>query len=533
MHGQLLAYISVTATSGVLNLYLFLYIFRKRHLYKSISSYFLPYIGTITIYCMGSAFGMLSSNLGEMKFWTIVLYFALPYASPLGLLFILKYLGFNIKKKQIVGLLIIPVITTGLVLTNDLHHLYYRVYEVHPVLGAPFFYQEIGFWYLLQGILTFGCMLGGFLMLASRYREMSKQYRPQILALLFGQFLPMTTAFVYLIGLTPEGIDPVPMVMWISTLLYFWAISSSRLFSLMPVAKNVIFNSINDAVMVLDESLRLVEINQACRSHFTQVNRSLIGLDIQDIWETLFDKPFDMKIGMAEIKTQLNDEKIYQVRSSLLDSAHNVDGFLIIFTDITEVKKLQNLLEQQAYYDDLTQIYNRRAFLKQCELDYEQSILEQSPFSIMIMDVDYFKKVNDVYGHHMGDRLLEHIVNICQNNLVNEELFARYGGEEFVFAIKNCTQLQAEALANRIRVAVESTPLITSEGEISVTLSLGVAESIRDVGETVSNLLNKADTALYRAKETGRNKVNVYTEEMTESSSSYLENPTNPIMMEV
>ena len=115
---------------------------------------------------------------------------------------------------------------------------------------------------------------------------------------------------------------------------------------------------------------------------------------------------------------------------------------------------------------------------------------------------------------------------------MNEELFARYGGEEFVFAIKNCSQSQAEMLANRIRVAVESTPLITSEGEISVTLSLGVVESIRVAGETVSNLLNKADTALYKAKETGRNKVNVYREEIIDSSSSHLENPTNPIMIE-
>ncbi|MFC6464712.1 diguanylate cyclase [Marinilactibacillus sp. GCM10026970] len=510
MHGQLLAYISVIATSGVLNLYLFVYIFRKRHLYKTISSYFLPYIGTIVIYCLGAAFGMLSTNLAELKFWTIFMYFGLPYASPLGLLFIMRYLGFKIKKKQIVGLLIIPVLTTVLVATNDLHHLYYRVFEIHPTLGAPFFYQEIGFWYLLQGILTFACMLTGFLLLASRYREMSKQYRPQILALVFGQFLPMTTAFVYLIGLTPEGIDPVPMVMWISTVLYFWAINSSRLFSLMPVAKDVIFNSINDAVMVLDESLRLVEINQACRRHFTQVNRSLIGSDIQEIWEVLFDVSFDMKIGMAEIKTQLNEERVYQVRLSLLDNSHNIDGFLIMFTDITEVKKLQSLLEQQAYYDDLTQIYNRRAFLKQCELEYEQSVLEQTPFSVMIMDVDYFKKVNDVYGHHMGDRLLEHVVRICQSYLVNEELFARYGGEEFVFAIKNCPQVQAERLANRIRVAVERTPLITSEGELSVTLSLGVVESIKEIGETVSDLLNKADKALYQAKETGRNKVNVY-----------------------
>lgn len=510
MHAQLLIYISIIATSGVLNLYLFAYVFRKRHLYKSISTYFLAYVFAIIIYCFGSVFSLMSTDIIELKFWTAIMYLGLPFASPLGLMFISKYLAIKLKRIHIIYMLAIPTISSLLVATNDWHHLYYRRFEIDPSLGAPYFFQEIGIWYLVQGILTFGTMLAAFILLISHYKEMSKQYRSQIIALMFGQLMPMVTAFFYLLGLTPKGIDPVPMVIWVSSLVYLWAIHSSRLFKLMPVAKDVIFNSIDDAVLVLDESFRLVEINRACKVQFPSFNHSLLGMNIEKVWSELFNIPFIVKIGVTEVSLKLNEEKVYQVRLSMLDPLRNINGYLIIFTDITEIKRLQTLLERQAYYDELTQIYNRRAFLQRCETGLARSQKKGTSFIIMIMDVDHFKKVNDIYGHHIGDQLLEHIVAICQLYLNKGEVFARYGGEEFVFSLSNYTKAEAEELANTIRNHVEKTPMVSPEGEISITLSLGIAEAERGVGETVSSLLNKADKALYQAKGTGRNKVSIY-----------------------
>lgn len=510
MHAQLLVYISIIAISGVLNLYLFAYVFRKRHLYKSISTYFLAYVFAIIIYCFGSVFSLMSTDIIELKFWTAIMYLGLPFASPLGLMFISKYLAIKLKRIHIIYMLAIPTISSLLVATNDWHHLYYRRFEIDPLLGAPYFFQEIGIWYLVQGILTFGTMLAAFILLISHYKEMSKQYRSQIIALMFGQLMPMVTAFFYLLGLTPKGIDPVPMVIWVSSLVYLWAIHSSRLFKLMPVAKDVIFNSIDDAVLVLDESFRLVEINRACKVQFPSFNHSLLGMNIEKVWSELFNIPFTVKIGVTEVSLKLNEEKVYQVRLSMLDPLRNINGYLIIFTDITEIKRLQRLLERQAYYDELTQIYNRRAFLQRCETELARSQKKGTSFIIMIMDVDHFKKVNDIYGHHIGDQLLEHIVAICQLYLNKGEIFARYGGEEFVFSLSNYTKAEAEELANTIRNHVEKTPMVSPEGEISITLSLGIAEAERGVGETVSSLLNKADKALYQAKGTGRNKVSIY-----------------------
>jgi diguanylate cyclase (GGDEF)-like protein len=125
------------------------------------------------------------------------------------------------------------------------------------------------------------------------------------------------------------------------------------------------------------------------------------------------------------------------------------------------------------------------------------------------MDIDYFKRVNDTYGHHVGDQLLKHVVKVCQTQLKESMIFARYGGDEFVLALKGHTVLAGEEVANQLRRTIEANPLITDEEVISVTLSSGVAGTSNDTDETLYLLLNKVDKALYSAKREGRNRVKI------------------------
>lgn len=514
LDSQLTAYITLICTSGVLNFYLCLYVFFRRHHYKNIANLFMIYTVAISIYCFASAFGLMATTLEQIKFWTIIQYVGMPFSPPLGLLFIMQYVGIKMTKKRSIALLIIPFISLVMVATNDIHHLHYRVFEVDPTLGAPYIHQEIGIWYVIHGIYTFSSMFVAFLLVLFRWKETSKVYRPQLIALLFGQLVPIVTAFIYLNGLTPPGVDPVPMVLWLSSLLYLWSINSSRMFTIMPIAKDTIFNSINDGVIVLDESYRLIEFNQACMRMFPQLTKSMFGLEFDKVWFELSGDSFPFKVEAAwEIQLAAADSKrIYQVRTSSLQHANNNKGLLIIFTDITELKRLQMKLEHHAYYDELTQIFNRRAFFQKCEQDFAAAKKVSSPFTIILIDIDYFKKVNDTFGHDVGDQLLKHVVKVCQTQLLEGMLFARYGGEEFVLALKGCTLFEGEAIANQLRKSVETEPLITTDGVISVTLSSGVAEATKETEETLYQLLNKADKALYSAKREGRNQVHVYTE---------------------
>lgn len=512
MTSNLTAYITLMCTSGVLNLYLCSYVFLKRHHYNKIALFFMLYTASITIYCFAAAMGLLAVNLGEMKFWTTVQYIGMPVSSPLGLLFIMQYLGIKVSWKRAVSLILVPTLSFILVATNEWHHLHYRSFEIDAALGIPFIQQEIGPWYAVHGIFTFACMFAAFSLLIFHWKETAKAYRLQLIALMLGQLIPMMTAFLYLIGAAPQGIDPVPMVLWISSVLYLWAIGSSRLFTIMPIAKDAIFNGINDGVIVLDESNRLIEFNQACQLNWPNLNESMYGMDFESVWVELAGYPFPLRLE-GDSKTQelklLKSEQVFQVRNSPLEQSGDTKGQLLIFTDITELKKLQEKLEHQAYTDELTQVFNRRAFLQLCEQDFIAAKEQSTPFSVILLDIDHFKRVNDTYGHQVGDQLLVHVAEVCKAQLEKDQIFARYGGEEFVLALNSYTGIEAEALAERLCKEVESQPIFLDGEMISVTLSLGVAEM--EVSEDqLFHLLNQADEALYAAKKEGRNRVCVY-----------------------
>ncbi|WP_153463944.1 histidine kinase N-terminal 7TM domain-containing protein [Sediminibacillus terrae] len=512
MHAPLTAFITLICTSGVLNLYLCLYVCRKRHNYRDIANYFILYTASITIYCFAAAFGLMATTLEEMKFWTTIQYIGLPFAAPFGLLFIMRYLGIQLKRKTLFLLLLLPFVSFLMVATNDFHHLHYKVFEADSVLGIPYIYQEIGMWYAVHGIYTFACMFVGFLLVLSRWKETAKIYQPQLIALMCSTLVPMVTAFVYLIGITPPGIDPVPMVLWLSSLLYLWSINSSRLFRVMPIAKDEIFHSINDGVLVLDASNHLIEFNHASQQMLPRLRKNLFGMDFREVWPILSGAPLPSNLesvkSQSEIELTVDDVKrTYQVRTAPLQQAK---GLLIIFTDITEVKSLQLQLENLAYYDELTRLYNRRAFFEKCEKAFNNAKNNAFPFTVILMDVDFFKNVNDTFGHFAGDQLLIHVARICQNQLQENLLFARYGGEEFVLGLEGKTAWEGWEIAERLRKSVEEHPLRTTDGLVSVTLSCGVAEAEKVPEETLNLVLNKADKALYAAKGEGRNQVVIF-----------------------
>ena len=178
------------------------------------------------------------------------------------------------------------------------------------------------------------------------------------------------------------------------------------------------------------------------------------------------------------------------------------------FNDVTE--KLQQDIErirELSITDELTGIYNYRYFYRNLENEINRILRYPQALSLVILDIDYFKKYNDTYGHLVGDLLLKEIAQLLKNNSRTVDILARYGGEEFVFILPSTSEAQASIFGERIRRQMEE-HRFASEGipkECKVTISVGVAEFKE--GDTVEKLINKADHALYKAKEGGRNKV--------------------------
>ena len=162
-------------------------------------------------------------------------------------------------------------------------------------------------------------------------------------------------------------------------------------------------------------------------------------------------------------------------------------------------------LRELSIRDALTSLYNRRHFDEQANTLYNQAVRHKRPLSLVIGDIDFFKKINDNYSHATGDAVLRRVGAILRQHVRLSDLVARYGGEEFVLALPETDLLQAAALCDKLRQIIEEHPWHEVEPGLKVTMSMGVFADYA-VG-TAEAMLQKADALLYQAKETGRNRV--------------------------
>ncbi|MDD5203708.1 MAG: diguanylate cyclase, partial [Sulfurimonas sp.] len=156
--------------------------------------------------------------------------------------------------------------------------------------------------------------------------------------------------------------------------------------------------------------------------------------------------------------------------------------------------------EMMATFDSLTGLYNRYKFGELYLTSYKSMIQRENNLSLILIDIDYFKKVNDTYGHNMGDTVLRKIANKVLQTLRNNDIVCRWGGEEFVVLMPTVGLIQALSLAESIRLNIENL-VIDTVGH--VTISLGVSEVVR--GDSMNDVIYRADQALYLAKKSGRN----------------------------
>ena len=184
---------------------------------------------------------------------------------------------------------------------------------------------------------------------------------------------------------------------------------------------------------------------------------------------------------------------------------------VLIIRDKTETFHMDSLLDK-ALTDELTGARTRRYFVEMAEEELLECISKDLQYSIILIDADYFKDINDTHGHPVGDEVLRILVSRIRNTLKADTLLARYGGEEFVISLPDINWEDALSTAERIRVSIENDTFMANNLEINVTISLGVA-SLTNEATSISNIIGNADKALYKAKETGRNRV-VYIDEV-------------------
>ncbi len=172
-----------------------------------------------------------------------------------------------------------------------------------------------------------------------------------------------------------------------------------------------------------------------------------------------------------------------------------------------ELMETNRRLEQLSITDGLTKLNNHRFFQDELARAFEESQRYERPLSLAMIDIDFFKKVNDTHGHAVGDEVLKTVAELYKSSVRSTDLVARYGGEEFAIMMPETELADAITFAEQIRALVQATPIDTQAGAITITISLGVASVPHSRIQSSKDLIVSSDKALYRAKKSGRNQV--------------------------
>jgi diguanylate cyclase (GGDEF)-like protein/hemerythrin-like metal-binding protein/PAS domain S-box-containing protein len=282
-----------------------------------------------------------------------------------------------------------------------------------------------------------------------------------------------------------------------------------------------IVNSLPGIFYMLDVDGRFIRVNPRCMEvtgyswaelermtalDFFAADRNLVAAKMQEVFEQ----------GDASIEAELVTR--YGRRIPYYFTGHRTEiggqSYLVgIGTDITERHALELELERQAHTDALTGLPNRRYFIEQAELELARAKRYGKLLSVLMLDLDEFKAVNDRYGHHLGDLVLLRVGEVCRNRLREFDVIGRIGGEEFAILLPETDVERAAEVAERLRQDIAAVEIQSAPGKLlAITASIGVA-TLTAMDVDVDRLLNFADQAMYQAKRNGRNRVYVSRDE--------------------
>ncbi len=187
------------------------------------------------------------------------------------------------------------------------------------------------------------------------------------------------------------------------------------------------------------------------------------------------------------------------------DDNNQITGIFLIVQDVTELASYEQKLIEMNIKDGLTGIFNRRFFQKRLDEEFQRHRRYDTNLSLIMFDIDFFKKVNDNHGHQCGDAVLQSVATKIASTIRQTDYLVRYGGEEFCCLLPQTRKADAFTLAERFRQLIEEYAITYQEVVVKITISLGVSELTPE--DSVESFLRKADEALYQAKNSGRNRV--------------------------
>jgi diguanylate cyclase (GGDEF)-like protein/PAS domain S-box-containing protein len=473
----------------------------------------------IFIWIFSIAVGMLAQKEDWNFFWAVIRMLGVIAVPGIWLAFALQFSDRSewLTLSNISIYSIIPFVSFILMTTTSTHKLF--VADIHYKQICPFLIDaiwELGPWFWVHAGYSYLSILTGGIIILYEAIRMPPQYKRQAITLLIGAVFPLLTNLSYSFHLIPGldvNYDPFGFVF--AGIAFASALFKFRLFDLKPIARKLLIDSMSDSMVVVDENYRLVDINPSAIKVFSDISLSHIGTPIDDIIHT--GSPFHKLIqqGLEKhhevCRGKSSEERIYDLRISVIQKAGQVGGYLLVFRDITDRKKLEFTLHELSITDSLTQIYNHRHFYVLGEREIIRSLRFNHPCVVLMIDIDDFKKINDTFGHPVGDDVLKQLSKLLKNELRSTDILARYGGEEFSVILPETDLEKSIFIAERLLMTVDQAFFSTSAGQLRISVSIGGA-MLSGAQDTFRILINKADEALYQSKAKGKNRVTFWKE---------------------
>ena len=411
------------------------------------------------------------------------------------------------KKKWLTVRYMLPaslvlVIAVVLIWTNQWHQVMLEATpnpsgspDVAPVKKTPLF--------LAFSIYAFLLKILSLMLFIQAYRRFSFPHHRQYLIYIISLFLPLLISLIHGAGLNPlDPFDPSPLFLVAGGLLV------ALTFYRRPIVRAKLLDHLQDGIIVTDCSGMITDLNRAALQLLTQESsvtkpHTLLGQPLAEMiqkwpeWTKAYTTCQESTQHL-EIRTEAN--RFYEIKISPINNRQGTSiGHLTVIHDISRRKQIENTLIKQATTDYLTGIHNRRHFIGLSEHQFQIAIRYDKPISLIMIDIDYFKQINDTYGHVAGDMVLTQFVNICISFLRRADIFGRMGGEEFAITLPETPLDGAKVVAEKIRRAIEQSTFVIDGTPIRFTISAGVVTKTEH-DASFSSLIRRADQLLYKAK---------------------------------
>jgi diguanylate cyclase (GGDEF)-like protein/PAS domain S-box-containing protein len=468
---------------------------------------FLLTLVLIEIWITAQAFEMSAVRLETKIVWANIQY--IPIMLTTVSYFILT-LQFTCRERWlklrwlIVLLLIVPTAVNVFLWIDGTEHLIRQ--NVHMDYSGTF--PTVGktygtlFWLLVS--YNYSVIIFTMLNLAHAFKEKITLYRKQNILLFVALLFPVAANILQISGLNPFNIDLTPPFFGFSALIISLGIFKYNLFSIVPIARSIIIQEMKSGMIVLDNDGRLLDINPAARKMLHLVSENLLGQSIEAAlgnYHMLIQAFKAGKDAVFEIPVEHSSDSLhYEIT---LTQIKNTDkrsmGRLIQIYDISERKNAEELIQYAALHDPLTGLPNRK--LLQILFSQELSLAKMRGDSLVVafLDMDNFKTINDTHGHAAGDSVLCEVSARLRDALRESDIISRIGGDEFAIIFPHIgSEENLDIIAGKI-LDVFDMDIELPEGPQPIQASVGFSVFPRD-GDSIADLLNKADKAMYSIK---------------------------------